>query len=355
MSPTQERAQKVRALMGIGLRPATWSIEKIQETYAKEFGGEPEPKPEPKPAPAPAPKAPKVEEIKGDDASQLLSRLAGLLGKGGAGLGESEVIALINKHSKSRTVEVVNHTRETKIELDTVHYAFDEALLMLSTGSNVYMHGPAGSGKTTIAEQCAQALGLEFYFTGAVLQKYELTGFVDAGGNYQRTAFRDAFEHGGVFLFDEMDASGAQALIAFNAAIANGVCAFPDKIVRKHDDFLVIAASNTRGAGADSKYIRNKLDAATLDRYVFIAIGYDETLERDLAVNTAVDKALGALWAETVQSYRARAALLGIDELISPRATMQGIKLLNAGMTMARVAQCTVFEKMSEDNAISIC
>ena len=55
---------------------------------------------------------------------------------------------------------------------------------------NVALVGPAGSGKTTMAENIAQELGLDFYFTGALMHEYKLTGFIDAHGTVVRTPFR---------------------------------------------------------------------------------------------------------------------------------------------------------------------
>lgn len=54
--------------------------------------------------------------------------------------------------------------------------------------------------------------------------------------------------------------------------MANNVCAFPDKMVKKHKDFIVCASGNTYGTGADRKYVgRLEIDAATLDRFAFAA------------------------------------------------------------------------------------
>lgn len=69
------------------------------------------------------------------------------------------------------------------------------------------MVGPAGSGKTTIASQVAQALGLDFYCYGAISQAFEFLGYYDANGKYVETDFYRAFKHGGLVLMDEMDAS----------------------------------------------------------------------------------------------------------------------------------------------------
>ena len=121
--------------------------------------------------------------------------------------------------------------------------------------------GPAGSGKTTLAEQASEALGIDFHFSGAVLKKHEVLGYRDANGNVQRTAFRDAFENGGLFLFDEIDASSANALVCVNAALANKWCDFPDGRIKAHPSFRIIASANTNGDGATREYAgRNQLD-----------------------------------------------------------------------------------------------
>ena len=54
-------------------------------------------------------------------------------------------------------------------------------------------------------------------------------GFIDAQGRIVNTEFRKAYEHGGLFLFDEIDASFPQAILAFNAALANDFMDFQIK------------------------------------------------------------------------------------------------------------------------------
>jgi MoxR-like ATPase len=204
----------------------------------------------------------------------------------------------------------------------------------------VWLTGPAGSGKTTAAHNCAKALGLEFRFCGAQSNEYGLLGFTDANGRTVRTPFREAYEHGGVFLFDEVDASSASAVLAFNAALANGVCNFPDAIVERHEKFVCIAAANTFGLGATNDYVgRMKQNAAFIDRFVSLAWDIDEALETSLSGN--------ATWAKRVQHLRKRATDLGLKVVISPRASMYGAKLIAAGMHINRVEALTVRKGMT--------
>lgn len=203
---------------------------------------------------------------------------------------------------------------------------------------SVYLHGPAGTGKTSAAKQVAKTFGLPFYFAARVESEYLLFGFRDANGNTVRTQFREAYEHGGLFLFDEMDASASSAIVAINAALANGVATFPDGTVGRHPDFKCIGAGNTTLNGASHQYTgRTALDAASIDRFVFMHFGYDEKLERAVATNSA--------WCDHVQAVRAQVALRGLDHLVTPRATIYGGTLLDdCGMTWKEAEEMAIFK-----------
>lgn len=224
-----------------------------------------------------------------------------------------------------------------KVDIGKAHKTFPKLLQVLSQHLNVYLVGPAGSGKTHAARMCADALGVPFYFTGAIANEYKLTGFKNAQGEYVETEFRKAYEHGGVFLFDEIDASFPQAVLAFNAALANDFMDFPDKQVKMHPDFYCIAAANTIGQGADRQYVgRNQLDAASLDRFVFIDWEYDENLEVSLSGNSE--------WAKYVQLIREIASDSKIRCVISPRSSIYGAKLLAAGMDKNEVENMVLWK-----------
>ena len=192
--------------------------------------------------------------------------------------------------------EIVINPSFSQTTVDSPHPQLDTVLKAIACG-NVSLIGPAGSGKTTLAKQVATALDLSFYFNGAIDSEYKLSGYKDATGTYHTTAFREAFEKGGVYLFDEIDASGPRALLAFNAALANGNESFPDRQVEKHKDFRCIAAANTYGRGANRVYVgRNQLDGATLDRFITVDMDYDPLFEFKISAN--------ANWTSRVQAYR---------------------------------------------------
>lgn len=245
----------------------------------------------------------------------------------------------------ARKLEVTVNDRPP-VMLDRQHKQFEQLLSTLSAlpGAlcNIWLAGPAGSGKTTAAISASKALSLPFYANGSIATKYELIGFIDAGGTYQRTPFRDAWEKGGVYLFDEIDGSDARALVSFNAALSNGVMAFPDGMIERHADCKIVAAANTFGLGATAEYVgRTTLDKATLDRFTQIFWEVDEDLERDLSGNES--------WASYVQAVRRRAKEKGLKVLVTPRATIKGAALIAAGVPHSNVVQMVLKAGMSDE------
>lgn len=206
------------------------------------------------------------------------------------------------------------------------HYLFPEILTAVYENIPAALIGPAGSGKSTVSKQIADAIGLKYYLQNSVTGTHELSGYMDAHGKYNTTAFRDAFEKGGLILIDEVDTSDAGALKWVNTALANGHAMFPDQAdpVMRHKDFRVIIAANTFGNGADRLYVgANQLDASTLDRFVFFDFRYDEKIELMISGNIK--------WAKRVQALRKGALKERARIVISPRATIYGSKLLAAG------------------------
>lgn len=247
------------------------------------------------------------------------------------------------------TVERKEQDTTTTVELGLQHVQFPTLLKLCNIRNHdgyqfpVWLPGPAGSGKTTAARNVAKALGVPFQFTGAVDNPYQLLGFRDAGGTYHRTSFREAFECGGVFLWDEVDASNPNALTVFNAALENGVCAFPDGVVTRHADCIIIAAANTYGHGATHEYVgRNKLDAATVDRFIMLDWQYDEKLETALAGDNA--------WTKYVQRARKACIAAGIKHVISPRASIRGRLLIDSGIAEDQVINMVLRKGLPDDS-----
>lgn len=242
------------------------------------------------------------------------------------------------------TVQVHNVRTDERTDMGLQHKQFPTLLQYLESRYPVWLPGPAGSGKTTAAMNAAKALNLAFHFNGAVDTEYKLLGFTDAGGRFHETPFYRAYKDGGVYLFDEVDASNPQALVAMNAALENGYCVFGNgEMVTRHADMYVIAAANTYGSGATHEYVgRNKLDAATVDRFIMLEWDYDEELERALSGNDE--------WVTYVQRVRTIIrGHAGIKHVVSPRASMRGARMLAQGIAREQVIRSTVRKGLSDD------
>ena len=256
---------------------------------------------------------------------------------------KNEVKNIVDKET-SRPLEItIKDQKPVKIK-EATHEAMPLVLKSIGARLPVFMVGEAGSGKTHLVEQVAKVLNLNFYCVSVCAQTTcsSLLGYMDANGKYVRSLFREAYEKGGVFLLDEIDNGNPNVLSVLNSAIANHVCSFPDSMVAKHPDFVLCASGNTYGHGANRKYVgRLEIDAATLDRFVFIEIGYDKKLERKICGNKN--------YANLIQTIRERAEALQCRSIISPRASINGVKLLNAGVDLNTVLDTTVFKDMPED------
>ena len=213
---------------------------------------------------------------------------------------------------------------------------------------NIWISGPAGSGKTFAAKEAAKALAVAFHYNGALSMPHELLGFIDAAGSYHRTPFREAYEHGGLYLFDEVDGSDNSALLALNAALANSAATFPDGQIARHADCYIVATANTWGLGATADYVgRSKIDAAFLSRFpVRIGWDYDEKLERAICGDED--------FARRVQVARARARAAGLKVLIDPRASIAGAAMIAAGFTPSEAAELTYLANLTADQRRSV-
>ena len=226
------------------------------------------------------------------------------------------------------------------------HYMTETVIRIVGIGHHVMMVGPAGCGKTFIGEQVAKALQLPFYITSTINDTHELTGFVDGYGKYHSTPFRNAFEHGGVWVADEIDAWDASALLAANSALANGYANFPDveRPILRHNNFRIVATANTYGSGADRVYIgRNELDAASLDRFAVLDIDYDENLERMFSGGNVK-------WLEHVWNVRKKVQEKKIRHVVSSRAITKGAEALAAGLLWELVENAYLYKGISKSD-----
>lgn len=246
------------------------------------------------------------------------------------------------------TIRIEKEGAKKPITIDLAHFKLPDLILRMKAGVNVYLVGPAGSGKTTAAEMAALAMSTSFAFmsVGPQTTKTDILGYMNAAGHYVTTVFRTAYEKGGIFLFDELDAGNPGVLTCINAALAGNAASFPDGMVKRHRDFRCIAAGNTFGTGADRQYVgRQEMDAASIDRFNFLEWPYDEGLEKAIAEKDW-DHEDGKKWLAHVQAARAAVTKLSLRHVVSPRATFYGISLLKAGAKWADVESTQLWKSL---------
>lgn len=160
---------------------------------------------------------------------------------------------------------------------------------LAKAGVPILQVGEKGTGKTTNAEHLAQALAHEFgrpmpfgfasmtsgTSPGEFKGRITLEGFLPS-------LFEDIYQNGGVFLFDELDAGDENLLTLLNSALANGYFVNQKgEVIHMSEHFIPVAAANTMGLGANGRYTgRNRLDAATLDRWAMgrMKVEFDQHL-----------------------------------------------------------------------------
>src|SRR3990172_4304231 len=179
-------------------------------------------------------------------------------------------------------------------EVPGAHEALPGLLARVAGGiRSLFLAGPAGCGKTRLAADAARALGLGFssLSCSAGATESDLLGrTVLRGGEtaWEASAFISAYESGGVFLLDEVDAGDANLMLTLNRALDDVGFSNPrsgrDHV--RHPMFTAIAAANTWGLGATSEYCgRSPLDGAFLDRFAMgrVAVDYDPDLQSPLS------------------------------------------------------------------------
>lgn len=256
----------------------------------------------------------------------------------------------IDEKIQQTDITKIQVNNEAPKEIDGIlHSSFNDAYFWALQRVPIYLFGEAGTGKNILSQQIAEAMGLEFYYAGSLQFKSDLEGFVDAAGNYVETDFYKAFTKGGVFLLDEIDGTSAEVLVAFGAALANRYYDFPKYgKLKAHENFVIVAAGNTKGRGANEAYNgRYQLDASTLDRFAFINMEYDERIELQACGG---DKELLNFF----HNLRECVKYSSLTYTVSPRAMQRVYMCVSAGVDFKKAIKQALIGSWDSDDITMI-
>ena len=263
----------------------------------------------------------------------------------------------------SFSLHIVEANREFEGDAP-LHYKFPLVSAAVLNNIPTMIVGPAGWGKTSMVKQLAKLCsdtwddfsGYRIQSIGPQTSKSDILGYMDANGKYVESVFYQCFSRGMLYACDEADAGSAGSLTLLNQGFANEECNFPgqDEMTERHPRFTPMFLANTYGQGANATYVgRNQLDAATLDRFAVIEYDYDEAWEGDIAGvkregNKLKLEAGGSRtpeeWMDYVCRVRKAVDTLAVRHVVSPRATINGIKLLKAGVGFTHVSNMCVWK-----------
>jgi hypothetical protein len=270
------------------------------------------------------------------------------------------VRALISEAlANSATTVRIEHKPYEPVMVNGAHPAFARLAYFASKSvngarQNVLLHGPAGGGKTTACRMLAEALSIPrwgYISLSPQAPASRIEGFIDATGTFRDTEFFRCYSDGGVFLFDEVGNMSPALGVALNTALENGHANFPSGMVARHPDFVCLAADNTPLWGGTRTYsVRQAVDGAFRDRWVFLYWPIDAKLERRVALGINPESAPWIEWVQKVREW----ALTNAPQLpVTPRATYRGAEFLldgaSVGLTLADIAESVIFRGLDAE------
>lgn len=279
----------------------------------------------------------------------------------------------VDNLNSARPIQIVSPNLPT-VDVGRQHMMFANLLVTANAvkGSGVpMMVGPAGSMKSSAIAPIAKAMGLRFlpFVCGQSHDETDFLGYTDANGRFvDKWGFADFYENGGIIFLDEVGNLSANGATSLNGLISNDVATFASgKVIKRSPNCIFIAADNTFGRGADAMYIgRSQLDAATLNRMVYLPWETDWSLVGDLygltikgdkpdyaqpgKPRTITDKDC-AEWGEFIKSLFEIVAAKKIAAAIGTRQVINGLKMLLAGIDRKLVEYAVIWAHMDDADA----
>lgn len=328
----------------------------------------------PTPAPTPAPQGGMtIEDIVRRIAGEMDDTMRGELNEALDVVMDDKIATALAEYSP----EIVQHTNEVRtvvarveIKSPTVtlssdglfHKAFPDLLFNIQAGIHTFLPGSPGTGKTHSVGQAADLLGWPWagISLGPTTPESRLVGGMTANGEFFEPRMVDMIRHasqnpdsGAIVCLDEMDNGHPGILATLNTVLANGFFEAPcgEKIPFGHN-LVFVACANTYGTGPTAQFAgRNKLDAATLDRFSYLPWGIDEGLEESLVRRFFSDdeQTTASAWLDVWRTARQNVATHGLNIFVTPRGAQTGARMVAAGRDIDKALMMTLGNKIPAD------
>jgi hypothetical protein len=241
------------------------------------------------------------------------------------------------------------------------HQCFGDLVHMMSIGQHAYLPGPPGSGKSHAVKQAAELLDAHYVEISMSpdMPESRIWGGRTPDG-YIETPVLEALRHAMQFpdklvtiFVDEMDAGRAGLFVGMNSAMANRRVTAPNgDHLTWGDNVVFVGAANTFGTGPTAEFAgRNKLDAATLDRFAYIPWDTDPIMEQAVVRSFLYDDndRLADAWLDAWTTLRGNVQTYGLKMFVTMRGARNGARLLASGLDLHKAMMLTIGNKLPED------
>lgn len=254
--------------------------------------------------------------------------------------------------ARPAVIEIKQENKET-VAIEGAHFLMERLIRLVSAGIPVYLWGPAGSGKTTAAMQAAHALSFasEIDTLDPSTFRSMVQGYCTPNGDPVHTSFTRCWSEGKVYIADECDNAPGHVQTLFNSALANGHAPLAwGNVERAKEGFGFVGTGNTPGRPTREFPDRKPMSAAFADRLYFMHWPLDPAIEcraGGLTIPEAPERKEVTIqaheWVSFVQRMREWASTNMPTLMITPRASLVGLKALALGETPIEVAHALIF------------
>lgn len=270
----------------------------------------------------------------------------------------AKLVDLKLRQSSGRIMRVQVDSMPVTTLPSSAHPLLGDALLWLRAAKAAKIHdglwlwGPKGSGKSTLAVQAAKALNVPYYSLScsAATPESQFIGRINAhDGSFAETSFIKAWRDGGLFSIEEAAGLDENVTGVIMNALANGVLITRHgEQVERSPNCYIVATDNTVGRGADSQYTaRNRQDAAFLDRFIPLYVGYTDEIDRAVCPHDGLrkyltevrEKLISLKSSESMAPRVMRRAWLGLSVGMTPE---QVFSTITAGWSESAIEQCGI-------------